>query len=285
MADFTQGRQTMTQGVEAARVFVGGNEADFIFGQGTQLFPNIPVPIYGVCGTRIVLAAGEKWFEFSFRMDHLLTGNAAAGWTDAGNYFRIEPQWSLDLVDWSMGKFIPAPVPVVDLGGGVYEYWARAIHPVDSAVKSAQISCRSRAAWDGQNGTIGGDTRNNPITGITIAGVALALGGFPYALGTAGEDTRMTAALQPFYPGATVVATSNIVWDITIPNVNLTAFGQINRIFWPGYLVADIFGALTITIASADLSGNFVKVAGVAIYTKAFARLKITAGTRYDPYH
>lgn len=274
----------MTQGVEPASVFVTGHEAEFVFGQGTQLFPNIPVPIYGVCGTRVVLDAGQRWFEFSFRMDHLLSGNAGAGWTDAGNYFRIEPEWSLDLVNWSMGKFIPAPVPVVDLGGGVYEYWARSVHPVDSAIKSAQISCRSREVWDGEPGTIAGDARNNPITGITIAGVALALGGFPYALGTAGEDARMTAALQPFYAGATVVATSNIVWDIIIPGVSLSSFGQFSRVFWPGYLVPDIFGNLTITLASADLSGNYINAAGVAIYNKAFARLKITAGTRYAAY-
>lgn len=272
----------MTQGVEAASVFVMGEESEFVFGQGTQLFPNIPVPIYGVCGTRMVLDGNQRWFEFSFRMDHLLSGNAGAGWTDAGNYFRIEPEWSLDLINWSMGKFIPAPVPAVDLGGGVYEYWSRAIHPQDSAVKSAQISARSRTAWDGY-GSVAGDTRNNPFTALTIAGVSLALGGFPYTMPA--DAARMTTDLQPFYPGSTVTASSAVIWDIIIPNVNLTAFTQRNFLSWPGYYVADMLGALTVLINGTDLGGNYVNAAGEAIYPKAFARLKITPGTRYDPYH
>lgn len=285
MADFTKGRQTFTQGVEVGAVHVGGEEVEFLFGQGTQLFPNLPVPIYGACGTRMVLDAGQKWFEVGFRMDHLLSGNAAAGWTDAGNYFRIEPQWSIDLVNWSMGKFLPAPVPVINLGGGVYEYWSRCIHPQDSAIKSGQLEISSGAAY-GQPGTlgnIGSDSRNNPFTALTILGVSRALGGFPYTM--PGDAARMQTDLSALFPGATVEASADTVWRIRIPAITFGSFGQLNKIFWPVYLVANSFGAIVSPVDGSNLDGNFVNAEGLAIYNKAFARLKITAGTRYDPYH
>lgn len=266
----------MTQGVEAGSVFVMGEESEFVFGQGTQLFPNLPVEIYGVCGTRIVSDAGEKWFEFSYRIDHSMSGNTAAGWTDAGNYFRIEPEWSLDLVNWSMGKFIPAPVPVVDLGGGKFEYWSRAINPQDSAVKSGAIS--------GSNTS--GDTRNNGFTSLVIAGVSQALPNFPYDMSVAGKSAQLQADLRALgWTGAICTGTTALNWLISIPSVNYTSYGQSSDVGFPTYLVADIFGVVNQPVSSLPLSGNLIDAAGTPIYLKAFARLKITAGTRYDPYH
>lgn len=262
-------------------MFIHGEEAEFVFGLGTQILPTLGADIYGRTTQRVVLDSGQRWFEIGFRMDLLLSGNAATGWTDPGNYFRIEPQWSLDLVTWEMGKFLPAPVPVVDIGGGVYEYWSRAIHPVDSAVKSGALFLQSGMSLSGE-GKINSDARNNPFLALTVDRVSLALGGFPYTMPA--DAARMQADLGAIYPGATITAASATVWQIAIPAVGITAFGPVNKLWWPGYLVPDLFGNLTQTVDGGSFFGVYVNEGGVPIYPRAFARLKITAGTRYDPF-
>ena len=281
MADYLKGRTTRTQGFQLSRVFVAGEEAEFIFGKGTQIFPNLPVPIWGSHESRMVLDADQRWFEFAFRIDHELTGNSATGWTDSGNYFKLEPQWSPDLVNWSMGKFVPAPVPVINNGDGTWTYWSRAIHPQDAAVKSGQVQCKS-GSYGGALGEFSADARNNPLTALTVAGVVLALGGFPYTM--PGDAARMQTDLRVFYPLATVTATTATAWEIIIPGVSQTSFTQTNKIFWPVYLVADMFGVVNTPVDGVSLTGTFVNASGVAIYNKGFGRLKISSGTRYDPY-
>jgi hypothetical protein len=271
-------RATRVGGQEIGQVFHGGQEAEFVFGKGTQVFPNLPVEIFGVLSSRVVLDAGQQWFEVGFRMDGQLTGNAAAGWADAGNYFKLDLEWSPDLANWSAGKFVPAPAPVIDLGGGVYEYWSRALNPQDAAIKSGQI--RVSFGMPGLGEAMGGaDPRNNPLTALTIAGVALPLGGFPYTM--PGDAARMQTDLRVFYPTATVEATTDLIWAINIPYVSQTLFSQSSKVFWPGYLVPDFFGNLTGWVDGYGFAGSFVNEFGVPIVTKAFARLKITSGTRY----
>lgn len=282
MADFIPGSETRTQGDVLEQVFVLGEEAEFVFGKGTQLFPNVPFGIWGMTQTRVVDHLGEKWFEVGFQMDHLLAGNPAAGWTDQGNYLRIDYEWSADLVSWSAGKFIGAPVPVVDMGAGVYQYWARALNPVDSAVKSGSI--RVSSGYPGQPGDIfTQDTRNNPFTGLTIAGVVQPLGGFPYTM--PGDAARMqTDILARGWTGATVEASSATVWRIIIPGVSYTLYSQSSSVFWPVYLVADMFGVINSPVDRAGLTGTLVNASGVPIFQRAFGRLKISGGSRYDPY-
>lgn len=281
MADYLTGRETRTQGSIIDRVFVGGQEAEFIFGQGTQLFPNLPVPIWGRTSSRVVDDAGEKWFEMGFAMDHLLSGNPAAGWTDAGNYFRIDYEWSPDLVTWSAGKFVNAPTPVINNGDGTWQYWARALNPVDAAVKSGDI--RVSSGYNGQLGNIvSGDTRNNPFTALTIAGVAQALGGFPYTMPT--DAARMQTDIRALgWTGATVESSSSTVWRIIIPAINYTSYAQSSKVFWPVYLVADMFGVVNQPVDGAGLTGTLVDAAGTPIFNKAFGRLKFSTGSRYNP--
>jgi hypothetical protein len=283
MADRAFPRTAYHGGSEVGRVFVAGQEAEFIFGRGTQILPALGAEIYGRLDTRVVLDANERWFEMGFKMDHLLSGNSATGWTDAGNYFRIAPEWSPDLLNWSAGKFIPAPAPVVDNGDGSWTYWSRAIHPVDSAVKTGLLEVSSGQIYYGGVGlNINPDTRNNPFTALTILGVVRALGGFPYTM--PGEAARMQTDLAAIFPGATVEASAATVWRIRIPNQTFSAFQQLNKVFWPMYLVADMFGVVNSPVDGANFTGNFVNAAGIAIHPKAFGRLKITPGTRYDPF-
>lgn len=276
MPDTAFQRETRTQGVVIDRVFVGGQEVEFLFGRGTQLLPNLPFELWGMLAPRVVSDAGEKWVEVGFSMDHLLSGNPAAGWVDQGNYFRLEYEWSPDLVNWSVGKFVPAPVPIVDLGGGNYEYWARALNPVDAAVKSGAIQCSSTAA--------DGDARNNPFTSVTIAGVVQTLPNFPYTMpGAAAQlQTDLRAA---GWTGATVTASAATVWNLSIPAVNFTSYAQGSNVGWPAYEVVDVLSGELLTISGRDFTGSFIDAAGTPIYPKAFGRLKISSGSRYDPYH
>lgn len=227
-------------------------------------------------------SSAEKWFEVGFESPILLDGNAADGWLDPHGHFLLRMHRSENLTSWDF-DFVECPSSPETIDGG-YRYWARCKYPVDSATKTGQLRAESVASWgSGEPGDFGGDTRNNPITKLTVAGVNLALGGFPYTLGTAGEDARMTADMQPFYPGATMVATSNVLWEIIIPGVTLTSFNQTNKIWWePGYLVEDMYGNLTITVNSVGLAGQFVNSAGVrTAVSKQFARLGVSAGPNH----
>lgn len=271
MANFGFGRETRTQGEIIDRVFVAGEEAGMIFGHGTQVFPNVPVEIYGTTQARIVEDGGKKWFELGFRMDHLLSGNPAAGWTDAGNYFRIDYEWTDDLSTWSAGKFVAAPTPIIDLMDGTWEYWARCINPQDAAIKTANLVCSSTAAT--------GDSRNNPITAIKIAGTTQSLPNFPYAMpGDAAQlQTDLVAA---GWSGATVTASSNIVWEILVPNVTTAAFNSPSSVSWPPYTVSGPLGSSTVT--GRGFEGAYYTAEGDPVHPRAFGRLKISKGTRYD---
>lgn len=286
MADFLD-IKTLYQGQEIDRMLFVGEEMQFLFGKGSAFFSKSPVAIYGMTKSRIVEDAGKKHFEFGFTVDMSdmggpLTGNAGAGWTDSGNYLKIEPQWSLDLVNWQMGKFYPAPVPVVTLPNNVYEFWGRAVNVQDAAVKNGSI--RVSSGYPQQLADMGvPDARNNPITGITIAGEVQPLLGVSYTM--PGDAPALQSRLRALgWTGATVEASSATVWRIIIPTVNFTAYSQTSKVFWPSYLVPDIFGNLTNTIDGYGFAGALFDSLGNEIFTRAFARLKISAGTRYDPY-
>lgn len=284
MADFIPGQDVFTQGAQIGQVFSQGVETEFVFGMGCQLLPKLPIKIWGLCATRVVTASGEKWFEFGFRLTADLLGDASIGWTDADGFFLIEPEWSRDLINWTGGKFVAAPVPVVTLPSGQKQYWSRAINPVDSQIKTGQLTAASGSYHSGGSGAGGitGDVRNNPFTSLTIGGVVKALGGFPYTMPT--DAARMTADLQAFYPGSTVVATSAVDWLITIPGVNYTAYNASSKVSWPSYLVADMYGNINTPYSYLDFLGAFVDPAGNSVETKGFARLKITHGNLYPDY-
>lgn len=257
------------------RVFHAGQEADFAFGRGTTMFARAPIELYGRTEARVVDDAGERWFEFGFRVDAALTGNGATGWVDGGNYLRLEAQWSPDLINWSMGKFVPAPVPVVTIGDGTFEYWSRALNPQDSAVKTGSMTAVNSTA----------DTRNNGFTSLVIAGVAQALDHFPYDMSVPGTAAQLQADIRAKgWTGAVVTGTTAIDWSIFIPTVNYTSYSQSSYVGFPTYLVADMYGVINTPISSMFFFGAMVDAAATPIFAKGFARLKITAGNRYDAY-
>jgi hypothetical protein len=211
MSAFTPGRRTLTQGEEIARVFIAGEEARFIFGRGTQVFPNLPVPIYGATAVRMATDDDAVWFEFGFQIDAELDGNAAAGFTDAGNYIRIEIEQSTDLVNWNMGKFVPAAVPVTDNLDGTYTYWSRGVFP--RLWKYVTIDLTATTTRYGKS-----------ITAVQLFGSTLALPNYPYAMPAAAATLQ--ADLRALgYSGATVTSTSA---PLTARAINHTVNGNQN---------------------------------------------------------
>jgi hypothetical protein len=85
--------------------------------------------------------------------------------------------------------------------------------------------------------------------------------------------------------GTVVTGSSRATWSISIPSINYTSYAQTSYVGFPTYLVEDMFGALNSPVSSLPFRGQFVDAAGTAIFDKAFGRLKISRGTRYDPYH
>lgn len=233
--------------------------------QAVELPPEgIPLP---ETRCRVVSDAGQKWFEFMWLSPEPVTGNAAAGWTDLGYYCQLRVDYSNDLVNWSVGKFVDAPTPVIEREDGTREIWCRALNPVDAAVKTGALVCESTAST--------GDARNNPITLVMLGGTLLALPRYPYTLPTDAANLQADIIAAGF-PGTIVTATSATVWRISVPSVNYIAYSDTSRVGWPGYLVADMFGGMTITVDGRGFTGTFVNADGVPIKNKGFARLVIT---------
>lgn len=193
MATHAFPQTAFTGGAEVGRAFFGGQEAEFVFGRGTQILPSLGAEIYGSTAIRMVADDVAEWMELGFTMDHLLNGNGAAGFTDQGHYFRINLQQSLDLVNWNMGKFEPAPVPVVDNGDGTWTYWSRCTQPriwkhitIDETITSTRYA--------------------KTITGLQLFQMNIATGmSYPYAMPA--DAARLQADLRAAgYPGATVTS-------------------------------------------------------------------------------
>lgn len=262
-------------GSEVNRVFHGGVEADYVLHQGKMIFPEPDprLPFDFGNHNRVVNDGNEKWFEFGFESPELMSGSAAAGWTDPLGYVRIRAWRSETLTAWD-NDVIECPTSPEAIDGG-WIYWARCRFPVDSQVKTGQLWCDSGPG----NGP---DSRNNPFTSLVINGVTRALGGFPYTM--PGDAARMQADMRSNgLTGALCVATTDTAWRIDIPNINFTSYAVNNKVGWPGYLVADMFGALTITLDGRGFTGQFLNTAGVrTAVPKQFGRFGLSPGPRYD---
>jgi len=348
MADRAFPRRAFTQGEEVGSIFIDGQEAEFVFGKGTQLLPSLGAEIYGRTSVRMVSDDAGAWFEVGFRMDHLLSGNAATGFTDQGNYFRIELEQSFDLVNWAMGQFSPPPVPIVDNGDGTWTYWSRAAVPrlwkfvtidltlvanrhsksitslrlfganvslpnypyvmpaaaatlqadlIAAGYAGALVSSVSKPMTVTVTNFVNDGTANMPVTLSgsdvtmvkTTTGANISRPGYPYAMPS--QVTNLQAALVAAgYPYASARVYGD-EWTIFIPDRSTTLNERrIQVIISPAdpYTYQGMFGTGTDpgNIVSGT-SGNVRATTGLAPLSEAdkqFARLKITPGTRYDPF-
>ena len=217
--------------------------------------------------TRQVEEDDEKWFEVGFTVPFKLNGNARDGWFDRYGV-RLALQRSETLLSWHLGEFTDcANSPTKNLDGS-YTYWCRSIYPVDSLIKTGNIYVQSPGDY-GQP-----DSRNNPFTGITINGVVQSLANAPYTM--PGDAAQLQTDLRALgWTGATVTASAATVWRIDIPNVDFDAWDLATWVHWTGYLIPDMYGALTILIDRWGFTGEFINEAGVRTSNhKQFARLK-----------
>jgi len=211
----------------------------------------------------------EKWWEAGFVVcDEMgLTGSAATGWTDVQKVLRLTLERSENLTAWTHGDWLDCAGSPVANGDGTHTYWSRSPLPMDSKIKTGVVVF---------NGGVYPDDRNNPLTALTLAGVVQALPGFPYTMPT--DAARMQADLRAYgWAGATVTANSATDWIITILGVNMSVYSSDHKVYWPGYLTADMFGALTNTSDGLLAFGNWQNSAGVRTYVdKQFARQGLT---------
>ncbi len=231
-----------------------------------------PAPWVPKLFTRISAATGshgaEKWFDVGFDSPELFSGSAAAGW--AGVASTLEMLWSNDLKVWLGGQFSDCSGSPSANGDGTWRYWMRAVFPEDSAASTAVLNVTSSAGtW--------GDSRNNPITALTLNGAAQSLAHFPYTL--PGDAAQLQTDLRALgWTGATVSASTDVDWAITIPDVSLTTFTALNKVFWPVYYVADIIFSVFWPVNGYVFSGQYLNGGGVQTkMPQQFARLKLAS--------
>lgn len=263
------------QGEQIAEIRYCGNDVEFLVGRGTTMFAKSAVSFDGVTRCREVMyISGLSKLEFGFRIDAQLSGNAAAGWTDPGNYIRFQLQFSQDLVNWSFGKFLPADIPVVDLGDGVFEYWGVSSKADDSAQKIGDLSVTNTY----------GNPLANGFTSIVIAGVAQNLPHFPYNMTVAGTAAMLQADLVAAgFPGAVVLGSTATNWEIEIPAVQFTALQQPSYVGFPSFMLPDVNGVLNTPCDRIAFGGDYRDPDGAPIVPRMFGRLHFSPGSRYQP--
>lgn len=209
----------------------------------------------------------EKWIEVGYSCEDAydLTGNAATGWTSAGNLVRISILRSENLLTWTDGEMTDAPGSPEPDETGWHTYWSRSIYPVDSAAKSGRITARNS-----------GNYRNNPLTSLTVNGVTQALPNYPYSMPSAAA--QMQADIRAAgWAGATVTATTELDWSITIPDVDMGGYGVTASVSWPLWSTYDPMGN-PVNVSGQSFTGEFVNSAGVrTAVQRQFFRLRIAA--------
>jgi len=259
---------------EGAKIQLLLNSGHVVWSRASNI-PGLP----SIMGTRITSQdmgnGAEKWFEVGIPVANTddWTGNASAGWTTLHGMFGLVLWWSEDLVHWAVGKYtsVGTTSDTID-GEACTVYWCRSMYPNDSAITTAALVLQSGGS------DYAGDIRNNPLTALTINGVVQSSGfSFPYTMPD--DAARLQADLRSAgFASAAVSATSDIVWTIAIPGVAQSSYNALNKIFWPSYLVSDMFGTLNTPVDGRFFGAGSVNAAGVRTkLVHQFAKLQITS--------
>lgn len=251
----------------------GGSDVQFLMNAGQIIYAikhsqKIEVPLMN----RKVITATDIWFEVGVPVlaSCAFSGNSSAGWTWLNGFFGLQLYWSENLTQWSVGKFTDSGTPesaTID-GEACLIYWARSIYSIDSKVKTGHMWVEFSAAYPG-------DSRNNPLNALTINSIVRNLAG-SYTM--PGDAAALQAKLRELgFEGATVVAVSDVVWRIDLYGINYVAYGTTNKVYWPQYLVADMYGNVVTPVNGQDFQGEFVNSSGLrCTVSKQFARLGAT---------
>ncbi|MFU8893996.1 MAG: hypothetical protein ACNA8L_10245 [Luteolibacter sp.] len=256
---------------------IGGGKIARILYRGGEIWPNAGVTSDQINALfpstqRIILEDGRKWFEFGFYSPDILQGDGEDGFSDEDGYIFAYPQYSEDLVAWSNTGFLPSTTPPQFVPGKGWLHWCRAKLPTNADPKNGVLAVFSNDS--------NGDPRNNPFTAIIIGGTALALPNYAYTMPTDAAQLQ-TDIRAAGYPDATVAATSDVDWQINIPDVDIFGFQDNSRVLWPSYLIPDIGLGGDAIISGRSFVGTFVDIDGSRVVTKGFARLGIVPGARY----
>jgi hypothetical protein len=221
---------------------------------------------------RTVEDGGKTWMEVGIVIHNStpLTGNPTDGWAMHDGYGYIYLEWRRRLTQWEPGIFVAAPSPLESRTGETV-YWSRSIHPVTAPTgTAAELVCESTLASR--------DSRNNPVTGFEVAGVAVSLPNFPY---TFPEDAAQlqTDLRAAGYTAAEVTASSGLIWKIVLKNLT---FGtdQSARIRFAPYFVGYVLG-FPMGRSSLYFRGAVLDDDGVEIALEGFARVGVLPGARY----
>lgn len=169
--------ETRIRQQRVSQIYYKGEMRNFVLKKNRILFCKQPVKLPQTL-IRIKADADGDWMEFGFLSAHLLSGNPATGYTDPGHYLTLTPQSSIDLISWTTGEFIPAPIgAVVDNGDGTYYYWSRSLLAKNYNLVLANLTSQS-------------DRHAKSITALHIAGQLVALPSYPYLMPDQMDDLR-----------------------------------------------------------------------------------------------
>lgn len=248
---------------KAADIYHAGNRAGVILREGAVLYSGLTMqeselPVLAFRSTEVDGPNGlEKWAEWGLRAEDAIefTGNAEAGWVDQFGLWRITFSRTGDMQTYSVGQVTTCDGTPEDNGDGTHTYWCRSIYPMDSVDKTGDLVV--------DTATLHKDPRNNPIIGITLAGVALFLPGGSYTMPDEAPSLQFDL-INMGYTGAIVTATSDVDWRIEIPGVIQSGgYLQENRVYWPMYLIPDQWGNIVNPCDSYAFSGEWRNGAGV----------------------
>lgn len=251
-----------------------GNQVQWLLNAGHVVYARDQDAALGsVLAYRIVTETNDKWFEVGIPMlasQPMESGNASAGFLWLNGFVRFHLEWSEDLINWHVGKFADSGTPqatVID-GENCLIYWARSIYSVDSKVKTGHM-------WVEFSQSYSGNPLNNPLNALTINNIVRNIAG-SYTM--PGDAAALQAKLRELgFADATVVAVSDVIWRIDLYGINFVAYGTTNKIYWPQYLVADMFGNVNTPVNGIDFQGEFVNANGLrCTLNKQFARMGAT---------
>jgi len=251
----------------------GGSDIQFLMNAGQIIYAikhsqKIEVPLH----YRKVITSTDIWFEVGVPVlaSQPFSGNSSAGWTWLNGFFGLQLYWSENLTQWSLGKFtdIGSPEAATIDGESCFIYWARSMYSIDTKVKTGHM-------WVEFSDYYVGDSRNNPLNALTINNIVRAIAG-SYTM--PGDAAALQAKLRELgFTDATVVAVSDIKWRVDLYGINYVAYGTTNKIYWPQYLVADMYGVINTPVNGIDFAGEYVNSSGLrCTVSKQFARLGAT---------
>ena len=242
-----------------------GHQVWILAHKGRRIYPVDPVEELPPLIVRTVEDSDGLWGEWGFRTEFVLTGNAAAGWTDPSGRWSFVLLASADLQTWRLAQFTDCPGNPTTAEDGSNEYWSRFIVPLYWSETMIDF-------------TLSTDRYGKSITGISVLRTAVGLTGFPYVMPA--DKTRLQTDLRSAgFTGATVSSTTaalsvevknytpGVTWplDVTMSGSNVTAvaFGG-TTISLPAYPYAmpGQRAALQTALRAAGQSGAVVTLYG-----------------------